>query len=119
MKAFASDYVHVTSSPKFPQSNGEAERAVQTIKSLLKKAHDPYHALLAYRATPLSNGYSPAQPSPAAHGTSPSHLTAYLPGCQGMLGSSGIMRVIGCAVRWRLYVDSKCSQTKERRCHHS
>ncbi|KAJ8360209.1 hypothetical protein SKAU_G00167340 [Synaphobranchus kaupii] len=30
-------------------------------KNLLKKAADPYHALLAYRATPLSNDYSPAQ----------------------------------------------------------
>ena len=34
---------------------------MQTIKSLLKKARDPYRASLAYRATPLSNGYSPAQ----------------------------------------------------------
>ena len=40
---FAKDYqfVHPRSSPKFPQSNGEAERAVRTIKSLLKKAEDP------------------------------------------------------------------------------
>lgn len=54
-------FKHVTSGPRFSQSNREAERHVQTVKRLLKKAQDPYLALLAYRATPLSNGYSPAQ----------------------------------------------------------
>lgn len=63
MLAFTAEYEfeHVTSSPRYPQSNNEPERAVQTIKSLLKKAADPYCALLAYRNTPLSNGFSPAQ----------------------------------------------------------
>ena len=60
---FAKEYgfTHTTSSQRYPQSNGAAEQAVKTVKGLLNKNDDPYLALLAYRSTPLENGYSPAQ----------------------------------------------------------
>lgn len=56
----AADYgfSHITSSPRFVQSNGEAECQVQMVKHLLSKAKDPYLAMLAHRTTPLAN---PAQ----------------------------------------------------------
>uniref|UniRef100_A0AAQ5XBH2 Integrase catalytic domain-containing protein n=1 Tax=Amphiprion ocellaris TaxID=80972 RepID=A0AAQ5XBH2_AMPOC len=62
-KEFAKEYQfrHITSSPRYPQANGEAERAVRTIKDLWKKDSDFNRALLVYRATPLEHGFSPAQ----------------------------------------------------------
>ncbi len=49
---FASSYEfqHTTSSPRFPQSNGQVERF---IKTMMSKSEDPYLALLSYRSTPL------------------------------------------------------------------
>ena len=60
---FAMDYGfhHQTNNPNYPQSNREAECAVQTVKSMLNKATDPYLGLLSYQATPIANGYSPAE----------------------------------------------------------
>jgi len=54
-------FKHITSSPYYPRSNGEAEQAVGTIKNLLKKEIDQYVALLAYRTTPHQMGYSPSE----------------------------------------------------------
>ena len=63
MQKFMKEYgiKHITSSPRYPLENAEAERAVQTCKRLLEKSDDPYIALMHYRAKLLSNGYSPSQ----------------------------------------------------------
>lgn len=62
-KNFANEYgfEHITSSPKYPQSNGFIENAVKIAKMRISSSEDPYKALLAYRSTPLKNGYSPAE----------------------------------------------------------
>ncbi|UYV83714.1 hypothetical protein LAZ67_23002282 [Cordylochernes scorpioides] len=54
-------FTHVTSSPRFPQSNGMAEAGVKIAKLILKKNKDPSLGLLEYRSTPLENGSSPAE----------------------------------------------------------
>ena len=57
---------HITSSPRYPQSNGKAENAVKTIKRLFSKCREvgqsEYKALLDWRNTPSEGmGTSPAQ----------------------------------------------------------
>ena len=52
----------VTSSPRYPQSNGFIERMVKTVKQLFSQSDDQDLALLTYRSTPLPwCGYSPAE----------------------------------------------------------
>ena len=60
------DIRHVTSSPGYPQSNGKAENAVKTVKTLMRKAfaarEDPLWALLTWRNSPSEGSdMSPAQ----------------------------------------------------------
>ena len=52
---FAKEYgfKHVISSPHYPKSNGEAERAIQTVKNLWQKNSEKHLASLNYWMTPL------------------------------------------------------------------
>ena len=64
---FAEEYgfQHTTSSPLYPKANGKAEKGVEIVKRLLKKAaetkSDPYLALWTYRSSPLGCGASPSE----------------------------------------------------------
>ena len=62
-QAFAENwrFVHVTSSPRYPQSNGLAERAVGIVKHMWRKTVDRCSALLAYRSTPMKTGFTPGE----------------------------------------------------------
>jgi hypothetical protein len=80
-KEFCGQYnvIHVTSSPYNPRSNGLAEAAVKSVKSLLKKVGQDAHgaafrlALLEWRNTPRADGFSPA------YGFFGRHLRTQLP----------------------------------------
>uniref|UniRef100_A0A3Q3X0S7 Integrase catalytic domain-containing protein n=1 Tax=Mola mola TaxID=94237 RepID=A0A3Q3X0S7_MOLML len=62
-RVFSNEYgfTHITSSPGYPQANGEADRAAATVKRLWKVGEEKLQALTAYGATPLECGYSPSQ----------------------------------------------------------
>ncbi|KAJ8896268.1 hypothetical protein PR048_001612 [Dryococelus australis] len=58
------NFIHQTSSPRYPQSSGMSECHVQTVKKTLKVIQDEKDvniALLELRNTPIIQGHSPAQ----------------------------------------------------------
>ncbi|UYV73302.1 K02A2.6-like [Cordylochernes scorpioides] len=54
-------FKHITSSPKFPQSNGFIGAIIKNMKQSFKKEEDCYLTLQEYRTMPLESGYSPAE----------------------------------------------------------
>ena len=59
-------FQHISSSPEYPQSNGAAERAVQTAKRIFRTSvadnKDSFEGFLKYRNTPFEDiGSSPVQ----------------------------------------------------------
>jgi len=47
------NFKYITSSPHFPQSNGQVEKTVKTVKQLLSQSNDTFLTLLTYQATPF------------------------------------------------------------------
>ena len=47
----AYDFRHISSSPYDPQSNGQVEHTMKTVKQRPKDAKDPHMALLTYLST--------------------------------------------------------------------
>ena len=58
------EFLHTTSSPNYPKSNGLAESYVKIVKTILRKSLDSGEVfmknLLIYRTSPLQIGKSPA-----------------------------------------------------------
>ena len=113
---FAKSYVfcHTTTSPHYPQANGEAERAVQTATDMTKEARDPYKALLNYRNTPLEEvDLSPAQLMMGRR------LKSTLPTTAPLLRPQGAEKVKQILKKRKKNKSSTMTNTVAKSCHHS
>ena len=49
-------FYSITSSPRYPESNGLAESAVRAVRHIWQRSTGKITALMAYRMTPLATG---------------------------------------------------------------
>lgn len=54
-------FKHIISITKYSQSNGLAEKSVQTVLNIIRKCNAPDLGLLACRSSELHNGFSPSE----------------------------------------------------------
>ena len=77
------DFSHSTSSPHFPQSNGLAEKSVQTVKRMFSNSKadhkDIYLCWLELRISPLEESFSPSQLLMSLRSVAPTTHTQFLP----------------------------------------
>jgi hypothetical protein len=110
------DFKHTRSSPHYPQSNGQVERTVQTVKRALRKAlesgEDPYLALLTINTTPDASGTSPAEK--LFRRNTRSQIPSMRPHQDSSRGTSGRSKLEpGAPVRIRYDTDNSWSRGEE------
>ena len=54
--------IHVMSSPRYPQGDSHAEKAIQIVKSIYEKCHDIKMGLLLLKTMPITSGYDQKAP---------------------------------------------------------
>ena len=55
--------VHVMSSPRYPQGNSHAEKAIQSVKAIYENCHDIKMGLLLLKTTPVVSSHDHKAPA--------------------------------------------------------